>query len=142
LVYSLCVKSQIRYPAGFAPWTPAQYQELDRAPAELFRNIYGLRRTSPTALIYAPRAVGGREEQRISDAAQLQKWQYLHSTAHSAQTVTALLHRALSATPADPPLLLYELDRMGTQDGLNAPSDLGAGPPPGDDRLPEASNYI
>jgi hypothetical protein len=83
LVYFLCVKSQIRYPAGLAPWTPTQYQELDRVPAELFfRNIYGLRRTAPTALIYAPQAVGGCGELRINDVAQLQKWQYLHSTAH------------------------------------------------------------
>ncbi len=96
LVYSLCLKSQIRYPAGLAPWTSAQYQELDRIPAELFRNIYGLRRTFPSSLIYAPEAIGGCGESRISDAAQLQKWQYLHSVAHlgrqSADTVSALLN--------------------------------------------------
>ncbi len=36
LVYSLCIKSQIRYPAGLAPWTTAQFLELDRIP----RNYY------------------------------------------------------------------------------------------------------
>jgi hypothetical protein len=59
LVYSLCIKSQIRYLAGLAPWTMAQYQELDKTPAELFRQIYGLRRTFPSDLIYAPEDLGG-----------------------------------------------------------------------------------
>ncbi len=67
LVYSLCLKSQIRYPAGLAPWTTKQYLELDRIPTELLRQIYGLRRTSPQELIYAPENVGGCGETRISD---------------------------------------------------------------------------
>ncbi len=51
LVSSLCLQSQIRYPARLAPLTTQQYDELDRAPTELFRHIYGLRRTYPTDLI-------------------------------------------------------------------------------------------
>lgn len=70
-MYALCLKSQIRYPAGLVPWTPHQYRELDKAPAELLRQIYGLRRTFPTDLIYAPEDVGGCGESRISDATQL-----------------------------------------------------------------------
>jgi hypothetical protein len=45
LVYNLCLKSQIRYPAGLAPWTSDQYYTLDRIPTALLRQIYGLRRT-------------------------------------------------------------------------------------------------
>lgn len=84
MVYALCINSQIRYPAGLAPWTPAQYRKVDTAPAELLRQIYGLRRTFPTDLIYAPEEVGRCGELRISDAAQLQKWTYPHSLSHLA----------------------------------------------------------
>ena len=59
LVYNLCLKSQMRYPAGLAPWTPQQYDELDKVPTALLRQIYGLRRCFPTDLIYAPEDVGG-----------------------------------------------------------------------------------
>ena len=52
LVYTLSVKAQIRYPAGLAPWTLQQYQLLDKKPTSLLRQVYGLRRTFPTALIY------------------------------------------------------------------------------------------
>jgi hypothetical protein len=93
--YALCLKSQIRYPAGLAPWSTLQYLELDRVPSALLRNIYGLRRSFPADLIYAPENAGGCGESRISDTAQLQKWQYLHSAAllgqHSADTVSALI---------------------------------------------------
>lgn len=58
LVYNLCIKSQICYPAGLDAWTPLQYQELDKTPAELLRQIYGLRRTFPSYLIYAPEELG------------------------------------------------------------------------------------
>ncbi len=44
LVYTLCLKSQIRYSAGL--------------PTALFRQIYGLRRCFPADLIYAPRTWG------------------------------------------------------------------------------------
>jgi hypothetical protein len=101
LVYSLCLKSQIRYSAGLAPWTPQQYDALDRAPTELFRHIYGLRRTYPSDLIYFSVQLGGCGESRLSDTAQLQKWHYLHSISHlgcqSADTVMELLHRAQHA---------------------------------------------
>jgi hypothetical protein len=59
LIYNVCVKSKIRYSAGLAPWTTTQYQELDKTPAELLRQIYGLRRTFPSDLIYAPENLGG-----------------------------------------------------------------------------------
>jgi hypothetical protein len=75
LVYTFCIKSQLRY-AGLAPWTPHQYSELDKIPAPLLRHIYGLRRTFPADLIYAPETVGGCGESRLSDIAQLQKWTY------------------------------------------------------------------
>lgn len=54
IVYTLCIKSQIRYPAGLAPWTLQQYQDLYRAPMALLRHIYGLRRNFPTSLFYSP----------------------------------------------------------------------------------------
>jgi hypothetical protein len=73
LVYTLCIKSQIRYPAGLAPWSLSQYQELDQIPNSLLRQIYGLRRTFAAFLIYAPHEVGVCGEHRISNAAQLQK---------------------------------------------------------------------
>jgi hypothetical protein len=123
LVYTLCIKSQVRYPAGLAPWTTSQYQALDKVPAELFRQIYGLRRTFPSALIYAPENVGGCGEARISDAAQLQKWKYLHTVAHlgskSADVVSDLLLRAQQATPMDPTVYCTSLVEWGTRMGLS-----------------------
>jgi hypothetical protein len=84
----------MRYPAGLAPWTAAQYDALDKIPAPLFRQIYGLRRSFPVDLIYAPNDVGGSGESRLSDIAQLQKWHYLNSITHLGQghadAVTAL----------------------------------------------------
>ena len=122
LVYALCLKSQIRYPAGLAPWSTHQYLQLDRIPAALLRNIYGLRRTFPADLIYAPETMGGCGESRISDTAQLQKWHYLHSAAHlgrsSADTVSALLQRALSAQPTDPTYFCTSLVDWGRKIGL------------------------
>lgn len=122
LVYSLCLKSQIRYPAGLAPWTPHQYEDLDRAPTELFRHIYGLRRTYPTDLIYSPIQLGGCGESRLSDTAQLQKWQYLHSTSHlgscSADVVTELLQRAQLASATDPSYFCTSLIDWGRRMGL------------------------
>lgn len=58
LVCSLCLKSQIRYPARLAPWTSKQYLELTRVPAELLR--------PPPELIYAPENVGGCTEMEVS----------------------------------------------------------------------------
>jgi hypothetical protein len=122
LVYSLRIKSQIRYPAGLAPWTTAQYLELDRIPTELLRQIYCLRRTFPTDLIYAPENLGGCGETRISDNAQLQKWTYLHSVAHlgrhSADTVSALLQRALTVDPTSPTVYCTSLIDWGCRMGL------------------------
>ncbi len=77
MVYTLSIKSQIRYPAGLAPWTLAQYLLLDKKPTSLLRQIYGLWRTFPTALIYTPPSLGGCGEEWISDTSQLQKWTYL-----------------------------------------------------------------
>ncbi len=51
LVYNLCIKSQIRYPAGLAPWTTHQYLELDRTPAALLRqqSMASAERSLPTS---------------------------------------------------------------------------------------------
>jgi hypothetical protein len=122
LVYSLCIKSQIRYAAGLAPWTIAQYQKLEKNPAALLRQIYGLRRTFPSDLIYASEDVGGCGESHISDAATLQKWTYLHSLAHdghpSANVVTSLLQRALTASITDQPVYCTSLVDWGRRMGL------------------------
>jgi hypothetical protein len=100
----------------------AQYQELDKIPAELFRHIYGLRRTFPSDLIYAREDLGGCGESQISDAAQLQKWTYLHSLAHnghrSAFVVASLIQRALTASITDPPVYCTSLVAWGKQLGL------------------------
>ncbi len=99
MVYTLSIKSQIRYPAGLAPWTPAQYQLLDKKPTSLLRQIYGLWHTFPTALIYTPTSLGGCGEERISDTSQLQNGHtYLQLVSHlstlSAAVVTDLIQRA------------------------------------------------
>ncbi len=109
-IQSLC---QIQYPAGLAPWTTSQYQELDKTPAELLRQIYGLRRTFPSDIISAPEDLGGCGETRISDAAQLQKWTHLHSLTHNGGTstgaVTSMLKRALASYITDPPVYCSSL---------------------------------
>jgi hypothetical protein len=124
LVYTLCIKSQVRYPAGLAPWTTLQYQALDNTGGTLPPHIYGLQRTSPPDLIYAPENVGGCGETRISDNAQLQKWKYLlHSVAHlgsqSADVVSELLLRALDAAPTDPTVYCTSLVEWGKGMGLS-----------------------
>jgi hypothetical protein len=122
LVYTLCLKSQMRYPAGLAPWTTAQYDALDKIPTPLFRQIYGLRRSFPADLIYAPEDVGGCGESRLSDIAQLQKWHYLNSVAHlgqgQADTVTALIQRAQHALVTDPSFYCSSLVAWGKRMGL------------------------
>ncbi len=95
------LKSQIRYPAaGLAPWTLAQYQDLDRTPnPPTLTN-----RILPTYLIYAPLKVGGCGEHRISDAAQLQKWSYqLNSVCHLNPASKAVVHLS-STAHSTPPL--------------------------------------
>jgi hypothetical protein len=115
-------QAQIRYPAGLAPWTMAQYQELDTIPATLLRQVYGLRRTFPSDLIYAPEDMGGCGESRISDAAQEQKWTYLHSLAHngrtSANVLTSMLQRALTASITDKSVYCTSLVAWGRMMGL------------------------
>jgi hypothetical protein len=100
----------------------AQYQKLDKIPAALLRQIYGLRRTFPSDLIYAPEEMGGSRESRISDAAQMQKWTYFHSLAHighpSATVVTSMLKRALTATITDKPVYCTSLVAWGRRMGL------------------------
>jgi hypothetical protein len=122
LVYTLCIKPQIRYPAGLAPWTMIQYRELDNAATTLLRHIYGLRRTFPVDLIYAPIDSGGCGESRISDAAQIQKWSYLQSVAHngpaSARVVSELIDRARSATVTDPSFYCSSLTAWGKLIGV------------------------
>jgi hypothetical protein len=117
MIYNLCLKSQIRYPAGLAPWTTQQYIELDKIPTALLRQVYGLRRCFPIDLIYVPEEVGGCGETRISDTAQLHKWQYLYSLAHlgstSSSASTALIRRALAAGPTDPSSYCTSLVKLG-----------------------------
>jgi hypothetical protein len=59
-------------------------------------------------LIYAPENLAGCGEMRISDAAQLQKWTYLHSLSQnggvSAAFVASLLKRAVAASITNPPV--------------------------------------
>ena len=123
MVYTLCIKSQIRYPAGLAPWTLQQYHDLDRAPTALLRHIYGLRRTFPTDLIYSPVEIGGCGEMRLSDAAQLQKWQYLQSTSHlgraSCDATAELIDRAIKADITSPSYYCTSLVEWGRRMGLD-----------------------
>jgi hypothetical protein len=122
LVYTLSIKSQVRYPAGLAPWNLHQYHTLDRTPTSLLRQIYGLRSTFPTALIYTPISMGGCGEERISDSAQLQKWTYLqsvaHLVAHSSQVVTELIQRAVNNTITEPTRYCTSLLEWGKLRGL------------------------
>jgi hypothetical protein len=112
----------MRYRAGLAPWSPTQYDTLDKIPAPLLRQIYGLRRTFPADLIYAPEDVGGCGESRLSDIAQLQKWQYLNSITHLGQdhadAVTALIVRAQQTLVTDPPFYCSSLIAWGRKMGL------------------------
>ncbi len=66
--------------------------------------------------------MGGCGESRISDTAQLQKWQYLHSAAHlgqhSVDTVSALIQRDLSAQPTVPTYFCTSLVEWGRRIGL------------------------
>ncbi len=98
----------------------AQYQELDTIPAALLRQVYGLRCTFPSDLIYAPEDMGGCGETRISDAVQLQKWTYLHSLAHTGCTsvVTSMLQRALTASITDRSVYCTSLVAWGRRMGL------------------------
>lgn len=97
IVNMLCLKSQIRYPAGLALGRQHNKMHWIR-PTPLFGQIYGLRQSFPVDLIYAPEDVGGCGESRLSDIAQLQKWQYLNFITHLGQghadTMTALIIRA------------------------------------------------
>ena len=122
LVYLLCIKSQIRYPAGLAPWTLDQYRKLDKAATGLHRHIYGLRQTFPGGLIYAPIEMGGCGEMRINDIAQMQKWTYLQSVAHtnrhSRHIVGSLIDRALFETLVSPTFYCSSLLEWGRTIGL------------------------
>jgi hypothetical protein len=95
----------------------------------LLRQIYGLRRAFPTDLTYAPEDVGERDEFRLSDIAQLQKWQYLHSIAQlnpaTAEVVTSLIRRASIAAVTHSSFYCSSLLKWGCQMGLifsSAPS--------------------
>jgi hypothetical protein len=109
----------MRYPAGLAPWTPKQYDDLDKVPTALLRQIYGLRRCFPTDLLYAPEDIGGCGESRLSDVAQLQKWQYLHTLSHinhaAADVINSLVLRATRATITDPSYYCSSLVAWGRQ---------------------------
>ncbi len=70
-----------------------------------------------------PEDLGGCGKSRLSDIAQVQKWQYLHSIAHlndaSATVVTSLLQRALNATVTDPSYYCSSLVHWGSKMGLH-----------------------
>ncbi len=123
LVYTLSVKAQIRYPAGLAPWTLQQYQLLDRKHTSLLRQVYGLRRTFPTTLIYTPTSLGGCGEELICDTFQLQKWTYLQLVSHlgvtSLAVVTVLICRAQQNTISSPSRYCSSLLDWSQQIGLS-----------------------
>jgi hypothetical protein len=106
-----------------------QYNKLDKILAALFHQIYGLRRTYPSALIYAPEDMGECGESRISDIAQIQKWTYLHSTAHLNQTsslvVSSLLRCAMIATITDHSYYCFSLIAWGRQMSLTLTQSSG-----------------
>lgn len=70
-----------------------------------------------------PEDLGGCGKSRLSDIAQVQKWQYLHSIAHlndaSATVVTSLLQRALNATVTDSSYYCSSLVHWGSKMGLH-----------------------
>ncbi len=69
---------------------------------DLFRQIYGLRRTFPIDLIYSPEDVGGCGKSRLSDIAQLLTFNlspWLKSCGHC----LSLLRRALNASVTNSP---------------------------------------
>jgi hypothetical protein len=67
--------------------------------------------------------LGGCGETRISDAAQLQKWKYLHSTSHlgraPTEVVTELLDRAIHADITAPSYYCTSLVEWGRRMGLD-----------------------
>ena len=72
---------------------------------------------------FTPLRMWGCGETRISHNAQLQKWKYLHSAAHlgkaSADTVSALIQRALTADPSAPTVYCTSLVEWGHRMGLS-----------------------
>jgi hypothetical protein len=55
---SMCGYASITYPAKFAPWTLAQYQDLVKPLDAALRNIHACRASSPVSLIYGAHRFG------------------------------------------------------------------------------------
>jgi len=64
-----------RYTAIVANWSLAQYRKLDRPLSSAYRKILALPTTMPTALLYLPAKYCGIGLARLSDQAQVQKWE-------------------------------------------------------------------
>lgn len=122
VVYALCLKSQIRFATLQASHPGLRLSIWNWIASPQLSYATSMALDLSADLIYAPEAMGGCGESRISDTAQLQKWHYLHSVAHlgrsSADTVSALLHRAFSAQPTDPTYFCTSLVEWGRKIGL------------------------
>ena len=68
---------QILPTAMCANWTLAQYRALDRPLSESYRILLALPRHFPTALLYVPKTLMGIGLKRLSDKAQIMKWEAL-----------------------------------------------------------------
>ena len=79
-----------------ANWTLKQYRALDKPFSSIYRLILGLPRNFPAALLYLPRAQMGIGLPRLSDKAQILKWEALARS------------QAVGGDPADSVLAFFD----------------------------------
>ena len=77
---SMCGYAAVTYPAKFAPWTLAQYQDLVRPLDAAMRNLNSYRPTSPASLIYGAHRFGQLGLPSLHDRIQAEKFNLLQRT--------------------------------------------------------------
>ena len=91
-----------RYTAIVANWSLAQYRKLDRPLSTAYRKILALPTTMPTALLYLPTKYCGIGLPRLSDQAQVQKWENFQRCLAVGGAPRTAVQRLLDRVPQEP----------------------------------------
>jgi hypothetical protein len=94
----------VLYTAVCSNWTLAQYRKLDVPFSQNYRKILCLPEKSPTALLYLPQSMAGIGLPKVSDLAQIRKWEWFQRCSAVNGNPGASIESMLNRVPAQPQL--------------------------------------
>ena len=98
----------ILYTAVCSNWTLDQFRQLDLPFSQTYRKILCLPAKAPTALLYLPQSMTGIGLPRVSDLAQIRKWEWFQRCSAVKGAPGASIDEILSRVPDQNPSLLAE----------------------------------